>query len=593
MANQRQSSYRGCTQRGAYRRNTLRGLPELTAFLTIVVTCFASSSLLAQATITNSLLITVTENPANLCADTSAVLKYTVSGNGTKPGDVTPQSEVWAVPLTLNSCPAGVDQGFKAKDIVLLNVTSNSTTYSPANPSDVYAVTISDLKFCDQLATKPNWGLCAYTWNAPVRNSSTPVPNKTPVILVGSVGGGGSTTETRPVVKDIIAGDEQISFTVTTNIAATSFEVCMVEGEENKAELVAAKKCSGGNLVARTFTGTSIVLDKLKNDTVYYFTVTPSNGTLISAVQGPITPSKAYSTLEIYDGVPGGASWKCDQGRSERVSLSSIAALIAFLATAYVLSPRRRDNARRLFSALGLSVLMLASGSANADFGQWNLGVFGGPYKPNLDANTTFKTYKCLYADAVLPMLGGELDLHLGDPFGSFQLGTAIGYSWANGKALKTFNASDTNCDSQVFSDTPVALHMLQIRPRLSYVFDPYVEDFPFVPFVRAGLIGGGYVFTYQGRVDTRGQDKDINPVGIRFGWEASFGLMFLLDTIEPGVADRARGAGTYDHSYLKAEISYQSIEDFGNAGPNFSPASIVGAPANFLGTLALVIQFQ
>jgi hypothetical protein len=229
-----------------------------------------------------------------------------------------------------------------------------------------------------------------------------------------------------------------------------------------------------------------------------------------------------------------------------------------------------------------------------ADGGSWNLGLTGSPYKPNLDADKTlFPTYKCLYRDSWLPLLGLEFDFHVYDPFGSIQLGFATAYSWANGNALDALAPGQTDCNTVTLSAVPVALHMFQLRPRLTYVFDRYVNDFPLVPYLRFGLVGTGYYFTYQGQADTFAQAKGRNPTGVRFGYEAAFGVMFSLDVIEPTVASRARASGVYNHTFLKAEIAYMPINDFGQPGLDFSNAGMFGLPAGFLGTLGLNIEFQ
>ena len=48
---------------------------------------------------------------------------------------------------------------------------------------------------------------------------------------------------------------------------------------------------------------------------------------------------------------------------------------------------------------------------------------------------------------------------------------------------------------------------------------------------------------------------------------------MFLLDVFEPKSAGQARGMGTFNHTYLKAEVAYAPLNNFGRGGPDLSSA--------------------
>jgi hypothetical protein len=231
-----------------------------------------------------------------------------------------------------------------------------------------------------------------------------------------------------------------------------------------------------------------------------------------------------------------------------------------------------------------------------------NLAVTGAPYLPNIDGSKkadgnaiSLPIYKCLYgkpgadAGAILPLMGIDVDVHMTDAFGSLQLGVGATYTYASGNAL----TNQKDCNSQ--GTDPVGIHLFQLKPQLTYILDPWVEIFPLAPYVRGGIVAQGYVFTHQGKVDEPG-GKEVQAgtagAGVVFGWEAAFGLMFMLDVLEPTVAGAARGEGVYDHTYLKAEIAYMPINNFTGKGLDLSPAWPTKDIPLML-TFGLVFEFQ
>ncbi|MEM7403306.1 MAG: hypothetical protein AAF310_04780, partial [Myxococcota bacterium] len=296
------------------------------------------------------------------------------------------------------------------------------------------------------------------------------------------------------------------------------------------------------------------------------------------------TPTELLTAL-------GEATWKRNP-LGTHCSCFGMGAPLWLLWAVYRLCMRRRGKRQHACNSLDralfgfvvvVAVGFVAANPAQAQPGQVSFGINGSPYKPDIDRKLATPVYSRFFSKSSskgpwLPMLGVEANIHLFDGYGSIQLGPALSYSWANGHARKE------NGDR---SQIPLQLHMYQIRPQLTYVFDPYVEVVHIAPYVRAGFITMGYIFTFDGGLDRHGQ----HPVGFVLGWDAAFGLLFLLDGIQPEVSTRAQATGVYRHVYLKTELSYAQIDNFGMGGPLLSPKGIFGAPIPLMATFGLLIQ--
>jgi hypothetical protein len=219
-------------------------------------------------------------------------------------------------------------------------------------------------------------------------------------------------------------------------------------------------------------------------------------------------------------------------------------------------------------------------------FGRTTLALSFGEYKPNLDSEKTstgniFPIYGCFYKDANLPEVGADADFHVWDGFGSLQLSLGLAVSQASGFTQPLSTTSTGACGTP--TTTPTQLTMLKLKPGVTYRFDPLLDSvgFPLVPYGRIGLIGLGYMFTTNGKIDTGGQaqSKPVNPLGARFGYEAAVGLSLALDFLDPidpfipDTTQRARSNGAFEHSYLFVEGAFQDITTFGQPGFVFSPS--------------------
>ncbi|MEM7495071.1 MAG: hypothetical protein AAF471_02820 [Myxococcota bacterium] len=308
--------------------------------------------------------------------------------------------------------------------------------------------------------------------------------------------------------------------------------------------------------------------------------------------------------LSDYDGEPNPLSWSCGCGGDANAPATSGAGeFFAWLALMTLVARWQRKRKARpqihgsvvaaMFVWVGLSVL--TAPPAGAEPGSLSIGINGGPYRPAMDnqVKADGALVKSVYRDFFarsddagpwLPLMGLEANVNLYDAFGSIQLGSAVAYTMASGYAYTKSGES---------SGIRVGLHLLQIRPQLLYVFDPYVHVVPLVPYARGGFVAMGYGFLFDGKPDYHGLERGHNPVGVVLGADAAFGLLLAMDWMEPGVAARARGSGVYRHVYLKLiELAYSPIDNFGLGGPLLSPTDLFGSTLPLQLTFGLVMQF-
>ncbi len=342
--------------------------------------------------------------------------------------------------------------------------------------------------------------------------------------------------------------------------------------------------------------------------------------------RGPATELQIASTipsvtaLDLYDG--GGSaiscSPSCDDTASSTSTASGLAAVLFFLSRRGRRLLRRAGRlARRRITGEtgrgprsagppGALVLLLVAGAlgaaapARADLGQLTVGMGISPYKPAIDSETVggkaiFPIYQCIYDDKTLTEIGGEVDEHLLDQFGSLQVSIGLSATQAQGHAQSTAILTTHKCGAQTKTD--VQLTMAKLRPGITYRLDPLLDLYgvPLVPYARLGLVVEGYAFTSGGAFET---GKSVDPVGVRFGWEAAGGLMLALDFLDsinpflPDTTRRGRANGTFNHTFLFAEAAWQPVDSFGTKGFVFSnDDTFIGTGQPILWTLGIAVE--
>lgn len=402
-------------------------------------------------------------------------------------------------------------------------------------------------------------------------------------------------------IKDKAAANGIIEFTVETKGKVEQVETCLSENTPGKnIEKIFTDASKADKFECNTpytrykSTPPHVRINNLKNRVEYVLMVRPlEQGGSPGAWGEPfkLTPIPVEFPLGSYDGDGGDISWSCQTS-----SFSSWSFLV--MIGALLLGLRFRRLAKISWTPMLVALIVLAPAQkSHADLGQVNIGLLGSMYRPDLDSEkegTIFPFYKSHFRKntsdengPIIPFLGFEVDVHLFDDFGSLQLGVGLGYGYATGQGLEIDANGRPDPDKPV-SAVKTTLHIYQVRPQLTYLFDYVKDSFPFVPYVRGALIANGYSFTNSMEPN---KSFSHDPHGLRFGYQGALGLMFMLDFLEPGSVRSARGSGTLNHVYLKGELSYTKIDTFGSKGFQFSPKDVMGSSLPLMWTFGLVFE--
>lgn len=357
------------------------------------------------------------------------------------------------------------------------------------------------------------------------------------------------------------------------------------------------KGCTSGSLIASAerISENYFKISGLENDQTYFIKLTQGENTLAAARE--FTPQEELSALQLYNGPSNPTSLNCSSTNSPSTAL-----LLLILGVFYFLvrtnSKKSNITAPLLVTTLFLTALPLSATKP----GTFNFSINGSPYIPNIDAtlkadgNAIAPMYRCGFSNdpdsdpngPTLALMGADFDYHVSNAFGSVLIGLSSKLTWVNGHA--TFKAGDDEtCGKQ--SGTPTKAYFFQLKPQVTYIFDPYIDSFPVAPYVRAAIVGAGYAFMYDGALDKR--SSTFNPIGMVFGYEAAIGLLLGLDFLEPQGAIRSRATSGYNRSYLKAELAYQRVDNFHQPVMDLSPKDIMGTGLPLIWTFGLVVEFQ
>lgn len=185
-----------------------------------------------------------------------------------------------------------------------------------------------------------------------------------------------------------------------------------------------------------------------------------------------------------------------------------------------------------------------------------------GLYRPNVDSEFSngATPYKDAFGSGTMLQPGLELDWHILQKYGILAIGGGFGYAQDTGHGkLKNGEAAT---DSTKF-------HVLPLSLSLVYRWDMAARlwSVPLVPHVKAGFdyylwwISNGVGSVPQWTDTATG--KTARGMGGTFGGHVSFGLSFLMDWLEPDVAQTFDGDMGVNATYLYAEYVMSWIDDF------------------------------
>ena len=289
--------------------------------------------------------------------------------------------------------------------------------------------------------------------------------------------------------------------------------------------------------------------------------------------------AKAAGPSEVYDGNSTDISFgSCQQNDSSL--------LVLFLLLGLFMIKKRLYLSKILVLLVFLN--LIPKQELYAEIGQMSFGIIGSMYRPDLDnekksnGEKVFPFYKCFFCrdikdkqGAINPLLGLEFDWNVFESFGTIQTGFSAAYTYKSGRYVEEDASNKLDCSKPIKGAT-INLHMYQIRPQVTYLMDYFVDYFPLFPYVKASVIGHGFMF--------RDGDKQLSatanfkPNGFVFGWQAAVGLMLRMDFLEPSAVSDARMSGTFEQVYLKADLSYGEIQNFSQKGYRFTPNDVMGS---------------
>lgn len=389
---------------------------------------------------------------------------------------------------------------------------------------------------------------------------------------------------------------ETVRFSVTFSGESSTAEAEVCFGKTSDGDIDADKQRCPDNFKLEKHGLPEITLTGLEKRAEYAIKVRLVDGGDI----GDWTPSEKVEVvmtlgpLAVYDGHGGDFEYSL----CNHFSPSTYGWLGLLLMMLSPLFRRRRTFFRTLFLPVVFLSATLVPSSIKAESGDLNVGILGSPYRPDLDNETAkggasvFPFYRTIFKNKVTPFMGAEFDWNLFNGPISMQLGFGLGYTFAKGFGLKesASGAIDLNNRSKTSN---ISLHMYQLRPQVTLLFDGLKDYFPIFPYIRGALVGHGFSFRENGKAAKKTTTNGIahHPNGFRFGFQTGIGLMMMLDFLDPSAVGSARAGKLFHHVYLKSELAYSQITTFGRPGYNFSSKDIMGTSYPLLWTFGLVFE--
>lgn len=180
------------------------------------------------------------------------------------------------------------------------------------------------------------------------------------------------------------------------------------------------------------------------------------------------------------------------------------------------------------------------------------------PYLPNIDSEFggTRTPYRAVFGDGLRLQyrFGASKSWYLGG--GTLDAGVRVGWFSAGGHGIIASSAGTAN---PVSSQDPTGFNIFPTSAGLGYRLDflPERLRIPIAPYGRVNLERYNWWVT--------GGSGGTVARGATNGWSATVGLAFLLDWVDPDIARDFEHDEGVRHTYLTADVSKTSIDDFGS----------------------------
>jgi hypothetical protein len=156
-------------------------------------------------------------------------------------------------------------------------------------------------------------------------------------------------------------------------------------------------------------------------------------------------------------------------------------------------------------------------------------------------------------------LMEGEIERDLWQGFGSIGVGGGLAYSEFYGTGYH--QVGDPANPIYLKSSDGTGFHLLTAKLFATYRFDYFVPDgFPLVPYVKGGLDWVVYWEQLSSGDITEGTSG--KALGLVTGLEATAGLSFLLDFVDPQIARDMYTDLGIAHSFLTAGWTWQDIQN-------------------------------
>jgi hypothetical protein len=156
-------------------------------------------------------------------------------------------------------------------------------------------------------------------------------------------------------------------------------------------------------------------------------------------------------------------------------------------------------------------------------------------------------------------LMEGEFERDLWQGFGSVGIGAGVSYAEFYGTGYH--QVGDSSDPIYLKSSDGTGFHLVTAKLFAFYRFDYFVPDgIPIVPFVKGGLDWVVYWEQLSSGAITAGTNG--NAIGLVTGLEATAGLSFLIDFIDPQIARDMYTDLGIAHSYFTAGWTWQDIQN-------------------------------